>query len=120
MKIFEVEQYPDATPSPEQLLGLVEFLAGRAEDTSSPKKISKDAFISLAQSLGINVTPANLQQIIVQPPLSNILEPFDPQSNEIVYKTSGEESAPTAMPVNKAQDIVAQSAKSAMNRDRGV
>lgn len=120
MKIFEVAQTPGATPSPEQLLGLVEFLAGRAEDTNSPKKISKEAFISLAQSLGINVTPSNLQQVIVQPPLSNILEPFDPQSNDIVYKGNGEEAAPTAMPVNKAQDIVAQSAKSAMNRDRGV
>jgi hypothetical protein len=44
------------------------------------------------------------------------LEPIDPQNPTVIkYKGAGE-SGPTQMPVNKAQDIVAASAKSAMQR----
>ena len=56
MRIFEVANSVEATPSPDQLMGLVSFLAGRADDTNARKEINQDAFISLAQSLDINVT----------------------------------------------------------------
>jgi len=121
MRIFEVANRPgdnEFTPSPDQLLGLVQFLSGRASDESSRKQISQKAFISLAQSLGINVTPDNVQEIVGQPPLSNVLEPYDPATGEIVFK--GGEQAPTEMPVNKAQDIVAAAAKKAASKDRGI
>jgi hypothetical protein len=109
-----------STPSPNELLGLVQFLDGRAEDTSAQKQISKDAFISLAQSLGINVTKDNLEEIVGQPPLSSVLEPADPNSPDIMFKGAGEPETPTTMPVNKAQDIVANAAKSAMNKNRNI
>lgn len=109
-----------STPSPDELLGLVNFLAGRADDEGAQKQISRDAFISLAQSLGINVTPDNIEEIVGQPPLSSVLEPMTPDSQEVVFKGAGEPEAPAAMPVNKAQDIVAGAAKSAMKKDRGV
>ena len=108
----------ETTPSPERLLGLVQFLAGRAEDTNSRKQISKDAFISLAQNLDINITPDNIEEIVGQPPLSSVLEPMQPDSDEIVFKGAGEPNV--AMPVNKAQDIVAAAAKSAAKKNRGV
>jgi hypothetical protein len=116
MKIFEVAG-DSSTPSPDQLLGLVQFLAGRAEDTSAPKQISVDAFVNLAQSLDINVNKNNVQEIVGQPPLSSVLEPFDPSTNQIVFK-GAETASPEKMPVNKAQDIVAAAAKSAMKRNR--
>jgi hypothetical protein len=116
MKIFEVAG-DSSTPSPDQLLGLVQFLAGRADDTSAPKQISVDAFVNLAQSLDINVNRNNIEEIVGQPPLSGVLEPFDPNTNQIVFK-GAEQSGPAQMPVNKAQDIVAAAAKSAMKRDR--
>jgi hypothetical protein len=116
MKIFEVAG-DSSTPSPDQLLGLVQFLAGRADDTSASKQISVDAFVNLAQSLDINVNRNNIEEIVGQPPLSSVLEPFDPTTNQIVFK-GAEQSGPTEMPVNKAQDIVAAAAKSAMKRDR--
>jgi hypothetical protein len=106
------------TPSPDKLLGLVEFLAGRAEDTDATKQISKDAFVQMANNLGINVNSTNLPGIIDRPPLNNVLEPFDPNSNMITFK--GANIGPTQMPVNKAQDIVAKAAKSAARKDRGV
>jgi hypothetical protein len=42
---------------------------------------------------------------------------MEPGATTITFKSSGE-PAPTEMPVNKAQDIVATAAKSAMKKDR--
>jgi hypothetical protein len=95
-------------------MGLVEFLAGRADDTGARRQISKNAFMSLAQELGINVTAANIAEIVGRPPLSNMLEPLDPSSDVITFR--GGEVTPTQMPVSKAQDIVARAAKSALNK----
>jgi len=118
MKIFEIEDLSGSTPSPDQLLGLVQFLAGRAQDQAGRKQISQTTFISLAQSLGINITLDNLGQMIAQPPLSNVLDPLDPNSGEITFK--GAEIEPGGMPVNRAQDIVAAAAKKAASKDRNI
>jgi hypothetical protein len=120
MRITEVEARPGSTqtPSSAQLLGLVQFLAGRAEDQAGRKQISQATFISLAQSLGIIITAENLGQIIDQPPLSNVLEPLDPNSGEITFK--GADIEPGGMPVNKAQDIVAAAANKAASKDRSI
>lgn len=118
MLILEVDTSAAPNPSPDKLLGLVEFLAGRAEDTNATKQISKDAFIQMARNLGININANNLQSIVDKPPLSNVLEPFDPNSDQITFK--GADIGPTQMPVNKAQDIVAAAAKKAARKNRGI
>lgn len=120
MKIFEVDASLGTapTPDPNQLSGLVQFLAGRSTDENAKKEISQDAFLKLAQDLEININPQNLADVVSQQPLSNLLEPMDPNSGVLVFKGAGEPNV--AMPVNKAQDIVAAAAKSAMNKDRGV
>jgi hypothetical protein len=118
MKIFEVDMGMAPTPDPAQLSGLVQFLNGRATDTNARKEISQSAFIKLANDLDINITPQNLADVVSQEPLSNLLEPMDPNTGVLVFKGAGQPDI--AMPVNKAQDIVASAAKSAMNRDRGV
>ena len=120
MKIFEVDTFAGATPDPDKLLGLVDFLNGRADDTNSQKQISQQAFISLAQSLDINVTDQNIAELVGQPPLSNLLEPLAPGSADPIVFKGGEAPAPATMPVNKAQNIVAAAAKSAIKKDRGV
>jgi hypothetical protein len=118
MKIFEVDMGMAPTPDPEQLSGLAQFLNGRATDTNAKKEISQAAFIKLANDLDINITPQNLADVVSQEPLSNLLEPMDPNTGVLVFKGAGEPNV--AMPVNKAQDIVASAAKSAMNKNRGV
>ena len=120
MKIFEVDASLGmaTTPDPEQLAGLVQFLNGRANNTNARKEISQDAFIKLANDLDINITAQNLADVVSQEPLGNLLEPMDPNTGVLTFKGAGQPDV--AMPVNKAQDIVASAAKSAMNRDRGV
>ena len=68
MKIFEV-----ANEDSQKLLALSQFLLSRADDETAAKEISQTAFIDLAKSLGVNVTPDNLNQLITQEPLKNIL-----------------------------------------------
>ena len=111
---MRIDEVASSTPDPNALTGLVAFLNGRANDTNAQKQISQSAFISLAQSLDINVNAQNLGDLIAQTPLSNLLEPLDPNSGVITFK--GAETGPTAMPVDRAQDIVAAAAKSAMKR----
>jgi len=110
MRIQEVA----SDPNPDRLAGLVKFLAGRADDTGARKQISKAAFMSMAQQLGVNITDQNLQDMVSRPPLSNMLEPIDPQSDQITFR--GGETGSVDMPVDKAQDIVAKAAKSALQK----
>jgi hypothetical protein len=110
MRIDEVDQGAD----PNKLIGLVQFLAGRAEDTNAQKQINQNTFIQLARSLGIDITPATLGGLIAQPPLNGVLEPLDPNSNMITFK--GAEIGPTKMSVPQAQQVVNKMAKSAMKR----
>ena len=117
MRIDEVESATSLDPN--KLMGLVNFLSGRADDENAQKQISTDAFISAAQSLGFPVNQRNIVSVVSQSPLDSVLEPIDP-SNPGVIMYKGANTGTTQMPVNKAQDIVAASAKSAAGKDRGV
>ena len=104
----------DGGADPNKLLGLVQFLAGRANDTDAQKQISQEAFIKLAQNLGINVTSQNLAELVGLPPLNGVLEPLDQQSGMITFK--GADIGPSNMSVPQAQQVVDKMAKSAMKR----
>jgi hypothetical protein len=118
MKINEVESANSLDPN--KLMGLVNFLSGRADDENAQKQISTDAFISAARSLGFPIDKKNIVSVVSQPPLDSVLEPMDSQNPTVIkYKGSGPDG-PTEMPVNKAQDIVAASAKQAAAKDRGL
>jgi hypothetical protein len=111
MLIFEVES---TGVDVGKLAALAAFLAGRAEDTDAKKQISTSAFINLARNLGVAVTADAIGDLIAQPPLSNVLEPYEPMTNIIKFK-GNTDVAPT-MSVDKAEEIVSQNAKSAMKR----
>jgi hypothetical protein len=89
-------------------------LLGRCQDESAKKQISQTAFIDLAKSLGVNVTTDNLGDLISQEPLSNILEPLEPNSNVVRFK--GNTEAATGMSVDQARAVVDSNAKAAMKR----
>jgi hypothetical protein len=103
-----------ADPNTQRLAALSQFLLGRSEDETAKKQISQTAFIDLAKSLGVNVTSDNLGDLISQEPLSNILEPLEPNSNVVRFK--GDTEAATGMSVDQARAVVDSNAKAAMKR----
>jgi hypothetical protein len=103
-----------ADPNTQKLAALSQFLLGRSEDESASKQISQQAFIELAKSLGVNVNSTNLGDLISKEPLSNILEPLDPNSGIISFK--GNTEAQTGMSVDQARAVVDSNAKAAMKR----
>ena len=109
MRIREV-----ADPNTQRLAALSQFLLGRSEDETAKKQISQTAFIDLAKSLGVNVTADNLGDLISQEPLSNILEPLQPNSGIVRFK--GDTEATTGMSVDQARAVVDSNAKAAMKR----
>jgi hypothetical protein len=115
MLIFEVvDSGPGSDPGAQKLTALVTLLTGRSHDQNGPQEISKTAFISMANSLGVAVTPDSLPQLLAQPPLSNVLEQDEPNSPVLRFRGNVQNS--TDMSVNQAQDIVAKNAQSALNR----
>jgi len=103
-----------ADPNTQRLAALSQFLLGRSEDESAKKQISQTAFIDLAKSLGVNVTADNLGDLISKEPLSNILEPLEPNSNVVRFR--GDTEAATGMSVDQARAVVDSNAKAAMKR----
>jgi hypothetical protein len=103
-----------ADPNTQRLAALSQFLLGRSQDETAKKQISQTAFIDLAKSLGVNVTSNNLGDLISQEPLSNILEPLDPNSGVVRFK--GNTEATTGMSVDQARAVVDSNAKAAMKR----
>jgi hypothetical protein len=103
-----------ADPNTQRLAALSQFLLGRSEDETAKKQISQTAFIDLAKSLGVNVTQDNLGDLISKEPLSNILEPLEPNSGVVRFK--GDTEAATGMSVDQARAVVDSNAKAAMKR----
>lgn len=117
MRLYE---FTSPTPPDQQLMALTQLLAGRAEETNGPTEINVNAFIQLAKQLGVQVNRNSLGSMISQPPLSNVLEPFDGTSDKIQFKSNeqAEEVAPD-MSVDRARDVVDSNAKRAMKRGIG-
>ena len=109
MRIFEV-----ADPNATKLMALSQFLMGRNNDQAAKQEISQTAFIEAAKSLGVNVSPETLGDLISQDPLKNILEPLQPNSGVVRFK--GNTEAETGMSVDQARAVVDSNAKAAMKR----
>ena len=109
-----IREFEEGEANTQKLSALIDFLAGRAGDTNAKKQISKQAFINAAKNLGINLNDQLLSELVLKEPLKNILEPIEPNSDVIRYK--GNDEVDSVMPVDAAQDIVAQNAKAAMKR----
>ena len=107
-------EFDESANSALKLAALSQFLSDRAEDEAASKQISQAAFIDLAQSLDVNVTDQNLGDIISREPLSNLLEPLEPNSGIVRFK--GNTEATTGMSVDQAREVVDSNAKSALKR----
>ena len=109
MLLREVTAGPDA----ERIMALSQFLMARAQDTDAQKKISGDAFIKLANSMGISLTRDNLMTMSQQPPLSNVIQTVSP--TEVLFRGAEQEPVTDTMTVDQAQKTVDSMAKRAID-----
>jgi len=113
MLIREFAQDNKGDPA-DKLMLLTTWLAGRADDESAEKQISQDAFINLAKSVGVSLTPKMLVDLSNVPPLSNLIEPVDVNSGVVRYK--GNPNLGNGMDAEKAEEIVAKNAEKEATR----
>ena len=111
-----IREFVDANSGPDldKLAAITTLLVNRAKDESARKQMSQDAYIEAAKSVGVNLTPDNLGDIISQAPLKNLLEPLDPNSGVVRFK--GDTEAATGMSVDQARAVVNSNAKAALKR----
>jgi hypothetical protein len=114
MLIFEVENFESVDTN--KLVALTQFLAGRAGDTDSKKQISVKTFVELAKRIGVNITTDNIGDLISKEPLSNMLMPYDPNSNVIQYK-GNEESDEQQVDPKQSEQMVAAKATAAAKKN---
>ena len=98
--------------SQEKLVALGQFLIGRAGDTGAKKSISIDAFVNMAQSMGINISKNNIRDIAEKEPLNNII--VNITDDEVIFAGANTASADT-MTVDQAEKTVEKMAKRAMD-----
>jgi hypothetical protein len=110
MRLFEFGSSP--ANNSQELAALSQFLLSRADDQSSSKTISIDAFLKLAGNMGISLTDSQLRNIAQQPPLSGLIA--NVTDSEILFKGT-EEVAPN-MSVDQARDTVNTMAKRAAEK----
>ena len=96
--------------SQEKLVALGQFLIGRAGDTGAKKSISIDAFVNMAQSMGINVNKDSLRDLAEKQPLDNVI--VNITDDEVIFTGANTASADT-MTVDQAEKTVEKMAKRA-------
>jgi len=111
---MRIDEVSDTKVDSDKLMALAQFLSGRSQDQAAKKQISQQAFVDLARNLGVMITTDSLVDIVSKPPLSNILEPIEPNSGVVRFKGNLDKS--TQMSVNQAEKIVDRNAKAAMRR----
>lgn len=98
----------------QKLVALSQYLVGRAGDTGAKKTISIDAFISLAQNMGVSLTPSQLRELSQKPPLKNVI--VNITDDEVVFSGADASAEVDTMTVKKAQDTVEKMAKRALDQ----
>ena len=105
MRIYEISD-ADA-----EIVALVQYVIDKNEADGVKGKVSTQAFLRMAQNLGIHLSLTQLQAKAQQPPLSNMIA--DINDNEIKFDLGLKN--PT-MSKDKARNTVNSMAKRAMKR----
>jgi hypothetical protein len=110
MRLFEFAD----NNSDQQLAMMTQFMIGRAKDQAAKMQMDMTAYINAAKSMGINITPELLASMVEREPLSNLIEPIEPNSGVVRFR--GNTETTTGMTVDQARDVVDRNAKAAMRR----
>jgi len=95
----------------EKLTALGQFLIARANDKNATSELSVDAFISIANKMGIPLDLDSLQELVMKGEFQNVIS--DMNKERIKFK-SEKQVADSGMPMDRAQNVVSQMAKRAL------
>jgi len=110
MKTSEVLQESNL----EKLAALGQFLIGRANDKNATSKLSVEAFISIAEKMGIPLDVESLQDMVMQGELENIITNMD--NKEISFKSEKQVQDNPDLSIDKARNTVNNMAQRAMRK----
>ena len=110
MKASEVLQESNL----EKLAALGQFLIGRANDQNATSKLSVEAFISIAEKMGIPLDVESLQDMVMQGELENIITNMD--NKEISFKSEKQVQDNPDLSIDKARNTVNNMAQRAMRK----
>ena len=92
----------------EQIAAIGQLIADQTEDADAESKLSTDAFIKIAQKMGLSLTPETLMQMKEEGKLDSVIKKVTPE--EIVFK--GQKDIPgEEIDVDKAKEVVKKMAK---------
>ena len=110
MKTSEVLQESNL----EKLAALGQFLIGRANDQNATSKLRVEAFISIAEKMGIPLDVESLQDMVMQGELENIITNMD--NKEISFKSKKQVQDNPDLSIDKARNTVNNMAQRAMRK----
>jgi hypothetical protein len=104
-ELFESEE--------EKLTALSQFLIGRADDEHSTSTLSVDAFVAIADRMGMSLDYDSLSDMVERGVLDNVVKDMD---KEKLTFSSEKEITDKGMSVDKARNTVNNMAQRAMKK----
>lgn len=98
----------------EKLTALGQFLIGRANDQNATSKLSVEAFLSIANKMGIPLDVDSLTDMVQTGELQNIVDTMS--GNEIKFKSAKTVDADPTLSIDRARNVVNNMAKRAMKK----
>jgi hypothetical protein len=100
-----------------RLAALAEFVLGRAGDDDASKVMSIDAFLKMAQNMGVILSAQELYDASVASPLNELIDDVELDENNpekgTIYFKGARAAKPAQMSVDNARDTVNKMAKRA-------
>lgn len=110
-----IREFAGAEDQSARLAALAKFLDNRAQDEAAVRRISIPAFLNLAQGLGISITPDQLRDMALKPPLDGIIA--NVEDDTITFRGEEQDIAVSdKMTVDQAQKTVDTMAKRAAKK----
>lgn len=99
----------DSVVHDEQLAAIGQLIVDRAAGAETESRMSTQAFVHIANKMGLSLTPETLMDLAQSGDLSNIIK--DVNAEEVVFHGSQDVDINANMTVDKARETVKKMAK---------
>lgn len=104
-----VDEGDEPNPNDETLAAIGQLIADRSADEDIESRLSTQAFIHIANKMGLSLTPETLMDLAQSGDLKNIIK--DVNAEEIVFRGKRDIDSNAKMTVDKAKETVKKMAK---------